>query len=312
MAAGCCGAGQPVVNGHVKTVRKLALDLAGPILAERQLELISAQQGSLLIDRVMRRLRKPEDGYLWRLSPSVRLAETVFRAVEALRLAGLRPDDLDVDCFEVDIKGHEIGAILSEYVNELDQRNWIDRAGVLRLAIERLSSDARALAEDVLVLLPEDFDVSGMESQLLAALPAKQRIRLRVDQPGSLPAAEKESLADAHLLRWLPSPADAPAPASDGSARIFRAVGEVNEVRGVLRRCLSERIPLDEVEVLCTDVATYVPLFYETFARLLSDDSSIDDIPVTFQEGIPARKFRPGRGSSPGSPGSRTVFRSAG
>ena len=116
------------------------------------------------------------------------------------------------------------------------------------------------------MLLPEDFDVSGMESQLLAALPAKQRIRLRVDQPGSLPAAEKESLADAHLLRWLPSPADAPAPASDGSARIFRAVGEVNEVRGVLRRCLSERIPLDEVEVLCTDVATYVPLFYETFA----------------------------------------------
>ena len=83
--------GQPVVNGHVKTVRKLALDLAGPLMAERQLELISAQQGSLLIDRVMRRLRKPEDGYLWRLSPSVRLAETVFRAVEALRLAGLGP-----------------------------------------------------------------------------------------------------------------------------------------------------------------------------------------------------------------------------
>ena len=40
---------------------------------------------------------------------------------------------------------------------------------------------------------------------------------------------------------------------------------------------------------------TYVPLIYETFARLMPDESGIDDIPVTFQEGIPARKFRPGR-----------------
>ena len=136
-------AGQPVVNGHVKTLVKLALDLAGPLMAERELELISSQQGSLLVDRVMQRLRKPGDGYLWRLSPSVRLAETVFKAVDALRLAGLDSDDLQVDRFEVDVKGREIQEILSEYVKELDQRNWVDRAGVLRLAIERLRSDGR-------------------------------------------------------------------------------------------------------------------------------------------------------------------------
>ena len=96
----------------------------------------------------------------------------------------------------------------------------------------------------------------------------EQRIELAVDQPGHAATEEGEALTDARLLRWLLSPAEAPAPFEDGSARYFRAVGEVNEVRGVLRRCLGGEIPLDEVEVLCTDVATYVPLIYERSPRL--------------------------------------------
>ena len=69
----------------------------------------------------------------------------------------------------------------------------------------------------------------------------------------------------------------------------------MNEVRGVLRRCLAGGIPLDHVELLCTDKETYLPLIYEAFPRVLSDDAREDDIAVTFQEGLPARKFRPGR-----------------
>ena len=41
----------------------------------------------------------------------------------------------------------------------------------MRLAIERLGSDAEALANDVIVLVPEDVDVSGLEGQLSRACP---------------------------------------------------------------------------------------------------------------------------------------------
>ncbi len=288
-------AGQPVVNGHVKTFVKLALDLAAPILSEKNLELISRQQGALLVDQVMRRLRKPGEGYLWKLPPSVRLAETVFKTVDAIRRAGLSSDDLIADRFEVEEKGREIKQIFSDYVKSLDAGGWIDRAGALRLAIKRLKSDSTALSDDVLLLVPDDIDLAGLESQLLAAVPARKLIRLRVDQPGSLPEAEGEPLSNGALLRWLHAPAEAPSPLGDDSARIFRSVGEVNEVRGVLRRCLAGQIPLDQVEVLCTDRTTYLPLIYESFPRLQPDDAPEDDIPVTFQEGLPARRFRPGR-----------------
>jgi ATP-dependent helicase/nuclease subunit B len=295
---GVARSGQPVVNAHVKTLTKLALDLAGPAMAAEGFELVSPRRGALLIDRIMARLRDPHSGYLWRLSPSARLAETVFRAINAMRLAALDAGELRAELFEVDAKGRELRQILTAYIIELHDRKWIDRADVLMLAIERLQADANALASDVVVLVPEDMEVAGLERRLLDALPARARTDLKVDHPYPAPAEDLDPTTDARLLRWLLKPSEAPKPSGDGTAFVFRAVGEVNEVREVLRRCLAVGIPLDEVEVLCTDVATYAPLIYETFARLHADDASLDEIPVTFQEGIPARKFRPGRALS--------------
>jgi hypothetical protein len=167
--------GQPVVNGHVKTLMKLALDLAGPAISERNLEFVSARRCALLVDRIIGRLRrrKPQEGYLWRMSPSVQLAEVVHKAIEAVRRAGLHAGDLVPERFEVDLKGQELQQILIEYERDLHNRRWIDRADVLELAIERLTKDARALGRDVLVLVPEDIDadVSGLERRLLDALP---------------------------------------------------------------------------------------------------------------------------------------------
>ncbi len=55
----------------------------------------------------------------------------VFKAIEDVRLAArLHREDLKIERFEVDVKGREeIQDILSEYVNELHQRKWVDRAG---------------------------------------------------------------------------------------------------------------------------------------------------------------------------------------
>jgi ATP-dependent helicase/nuclease subunit B len=132
--------GQPVINAHVKTINKLALDLAGSLIADQQLEFIGTRQGALLVDRVMQRLRKPGEGYLLRLNPSAQLSKTVHKAIDALRCAGLDSDDLPAEQFEVDVKGGEIREILSEYVRELRERRWVDRAGLMELAIERLKA----------------------------------------------------------------------------------------------------------------------------------------------------------------------------
>ena len=71
---------------------------------------------------------------------------------------------------------------------------------------------------------------------------------------------------DRDILAWLTRPEEAPELPGDGSVRIVRAVGEVNEIRGVLRDCLADDVALDEVELLHTDTGTYVPLVFETLS----------------------------------------------
>ena len=135
-----------------------------------------------------------------------------------------------------------------------------------------------------------------MERELLESLPREKLLIMGVDQPLTVPEDGEAGLSDATLLRWVPSPAEAAAPKNDGTAEIFRAVGEVNEVREVFRRCLEAGRSLDEVEILHTDTETYVPLFYELAWRLRPEAESTDtELPVTFAEGIPVRYSRPGR-----------------
>ena len=285
--------GQAVVNARVKTLTHVALDLAGPAMAREGLSLLGTVGGQVVMGRVWARLRQErEGGYLLGLEASPGLFQTLLTAVQDIRLAGLDANGLSPRGFEVGAKGEELAAILRAYLDELRAAGRVDRAQVLRLAAERLRAEPAAVGPNVAVLLPDDAEMTAMVRALLDALPAGRLVSLPVDEPLS-PRLEQTDLA---LLRWLPEPADAPEPVGDGTARIVRAVGEANEVRGALRGALAAGVPLDEIELLHTDAETYVPLVYELALRLRTDGGArAEGVPVTFAEGIPASYSRPGR-----------------
>ncbi|MFC1554876.1 PD-(D/E)XK nuclease family protein, partial [candidate division KSB1 bacterium] len=92
---------------------------------------------------------------------------------------------------------------------------------------------------------------------------------------------------------WILDPKDAPKPKNDDTVNIYRAVGEINEIREILRRCVEDNISFDEVEILYTESATYIPAIYELFTSLMIEEC--ESIPVTFSEGIPIQYSRPAR-----------------
>lgn len=289
-------AGGPLLNARIKTLKGLALDLAGPEMARQGVSLITATGSLVFVDRILNRLPESSSGYLSSLPPSPTLSKTVCSTIDALRLAGLSEADLRPQCFEAPEKSEDLAFALTEYLRVLGEKSLIDYAAALSLATERLVKDSTALAADLLVLLPEDLDLGHMEQEMVAALPTSVRVTLHVDRPGEPPDEVPELATDASLLRWLPSPAAAPAAPGDGTAEIFRAVGEANEVREVLRTCLSKGYKFDEVEILHTDYETYVPLIYELLIRPEAE-ATFDDqgLLVTFAEGIPTRFSKPGR-----------------
>jgi hypothetical protein len=289
-------ANQSVLNVRIKTLKGLALDLAGPEMARLGVSLITVTGSLILVDRILKRLDTSSSGYLSSLPPSPSLSRTVCSTIDALRLAGLNAQDLHPQCFEAPEKSKDLAFVLTEYLATLDEKALIDYSAALSLATERLSRDPTALGADVLVVLPEELDLGHMELALVQALPAQILITLHADRPGEPPDDVPKLVSDASLLRWLPSPVAAPTPLKDGTAVIFCAVGEANEVREVLRTCLSRGYKFDEVEILHTDAETYIPLIYELLARPDAELSlDYQGLPVTFAEGIPTRYSKPGR-----------------
>jgi ATP-dependent helicase/nuclease subunit B len=94
-------------------------------------------------------------------------------------------------------------------------------------------------------------------------------------------------------------PVDEPAESpSQNRYSFYRANGEVNEVREVVRRCLERKIPVDQVEVIVSDPKTYIPLLYELAERFKGGDQGPRNgitplLRMTFADGLPARYSRP-------------------
>jgi hypothetical protein len=282
--------GQPVVNVRINTVKGFALDLAAPEMAAKGASLIAADGAAILVDVTASRLLQGKSGYLSNLQPSAGLSQTMLSAIETIRLAGIDAKLLRPGAFEVAAKAKDVSRLLQEYLGQLDSLGLVDYAAVLRMGKNRLRTDSSALAGDMLVLVPDDMELTALERELLDSLPNEKVLVVGVDQPPTVPDDGKETLSDSMLLRWLPSPAEAPVPKEDGTAQIFRAIGEVNEVREVFRRCLELGESLDNVEVLHTDAETYVPLLYELAWCLQPETEGADrELPVTFAEGIFSR-----------------------
>jgi hypothetical protein len=292
--------GQPVFNARAETLTGLALSIAAPLLEKKGLSTLRGLSLEVAVDGIVSELMagatlgSPGLTYLAGLAPSPGLTRTVARMLSELREAGVAASSVEPRSFEVERKGVEVRTMMERYEELLASGGHADEAAIQRSAIERLKAEPEAIG-DVTVLIPSDAerDLRGLEKALWEAVPESNRAVLPADEPCMAPPDEQDALSDAMLLRWSSAPAEAPAPAGDGSARITSAIGEVNEVREVFRDCAEKQIPLDQVEVVHTDAATYVGHFYELAVRMMEEGA--DELPVTFYEGIPARYSRPGR-----------------
>lgn len=283
--------GQPVMNAHVKTLRRIVLDIASDYMNENHLEFLTGIKAEMLAYDIFSKLEN-EIGYLSKLNLSRGLVQTMLGSVYDLRLAGLNSENITPENFEVMKKGMDIKALMREYESELRDKKMIDYAGVLRISIDEIKRNSGAFPNNILLLMPENIreELHGLELDFWKAIPAGIQKILNPDKPNMLTGSNR---TDASLLTLIQNPDMAPLPLKDGTAHIFRARGEVNEIRRIFRKCLEQKIPFDEVEILYTESAIYLPLIYEY--ALQFDDNDDGSIPVTFAEGIPIYYSHPAR-----------------
>lgn len=285
--------GQRAVNLHPTTLLRLALEVAGPEIADEGLAVAGHGVGPLVVNAVWERLRP--DGYLGRMQQSTELSATIYESLHALRMAGCNSDRIRGAGLENAEKAADIVALLTAFDEFYRSNLLVDEAEVLRRAVERVKDDPEAFCKGTLVLVPSGIRAEGLERQFLEVIP--DTVRVTVSHPADL-VSRDTTMSDIRLLANVGRKVEHCEPSGDGSVGFFRAVGEVNEVREALRLCLAQQKPLDELELLYTDAETYVPLIFATARRHFALPDRPGGVPITFADGVPASLSRPGRALS--------------
>ena len=265
--------GVDTVNVHTETFKSLVFKLVSANLAKDGVEIASRVHCSMLSGKVLADLLAAGQlEYFHKVKATDQLAQLLTKTLRDFRLGGLSQADFKLTAIESPEKAADLQRLLSAFDIELKERKLVDYADCLSLAISQLDQNELSLPDDLIVVLPVDLETSDLERQFLRKL--------------------KDSCVFVGPVVLDNRGTD------DVEPSFKRAMGEVNEIQLVLQNAFEnvEDSGFDQVEILHTDYSTYVPLIHEQLvAKIDEDHSSIDELPVTFGEGLACIYSRPGR-----------------
>lgn len=245
----------PWIGIRSLTLDGLALETAASHLVRSGRALLSRAQSLALIETACDDVLRDHD-YFGSLRHSTGFFRAIQRTIEDLRSSRVRAAGFPAGAVPNERKAREIRRILARYEELLEMNRFVDRADLYDLAIATVSESPpfpRLYSAGL-------HDLSPIQRELLSRL-----------------AAEHVSLQETSQSLTLRS----------RTQRIVASRGIENEIRGVFRRSIAERIPLDSIEIIHTNRDTYVPAVLELLNEF--------DLPATFEEGIPIPFTRPGQ-----------------
>jgi CRISPR/Cas system-associated exonuclease Cas4 (RecB family) len=291
--------GHSWVNLRFATLPSLAQEYAGMDVTEGDARQISESSAVFVLNKVFSALL--DEGrldYFGELKPSPGIIRALHNSLYALRMDGIKCEDLAANSFINEKKEQEIRLILKSYEEELERNKFMDLPGLYLMALEGAENNSAYQEKYFLIL--QNSSLSRLEREFLTKIAGEKLILvpqdavMGIERPRHYISNDKargddepEAKSDLERGRWLFAPYKAPLPFKDGTLELTRAIGPSNECREILRRITSEKIPLDDVEVVYPPGITHPSIFY-----VLSMKSGLK---VTFGEGIPPGFTSPGK-----------------
>ncbi len=253
------------VNIRIGSVTRLIRDLAGPGLKEAGLEHPTLVERYAVIKNILASDRTGV-GYFSSLKPTLSVLAMMDRSFSDLANAGVRQAEALLTASYPHKKAEELSRLYALYQVRLESGKF---AGPARVFAEATAA-MKKRKYSPLLLIPRDLldNLSGYEKQFIDLWPEKWKKVLAIDF--SVKARLSFRLAD----------------------------GDLNEARNVFRTMVANNLRLDEVEVAPITTAGITALCaaaFEYFSTAQADPLRIEDMPLTFADGIPGGISRPER-----------------
>ncbi|WP_461479573.1 PD-(D/E)XK nuclease family protein [Paenibacillus sp. PvR148] len=245
-----------VLNVEPQTIESLALKQAGLQLFQQGMCYLRSGQTFWIVQQLMTELAEEGSTYISQTLLTPGMAACVHRSVTDLRSALVLSADLRLDMFMDERKGHYLKELLNRYECYLAKHHYADLASL----VTYIEPDT----DSVVYILPEK------------ALRAKsEQVILKTIAGGRLVLVERE--------RSFTEPTSG-FPVE--KAEFFHAAGTLAEVREVLRRIHQQHIPLDQVEIISSDMDSYIGPIHTMALEL--------GMPCTYSGGLPLPYSRAG------------------
>jgi ATP-dependent helicase/nuclease subunit B len=246
-----------VLNVEVQTIESLALRQSSLQLFQQKKTVIRSQQSFWIIQKIMLDLTESEDPYLSQAMITPGMVSCFHRSIQDLRQAFVHSQDLELSRFVDYRKGMFVREVLRKYEKMLESYNFVDQMMLADLVVED--------QEGTIYIMPENNLLTKSQQTIVNKIAGERLVNLM------------------HGLPFTASESDFPA----DKAQIFHAMGTLAEIREVMRRILSQEVPLDRVEIIASN--------YDSYASAIQTLTSELDISCTFGGGLPIQYARMGR-----------------
>ncbi len=287
-------AGYKALNLKVATIDSILEGKTSSYLYRHKLNSIRANLAEHLLFNILKDLSMAgELMYFSDLEVTQGIAKALLSSITEMKMTGLSYGDLKAEDFVNFNKGSDIKKVWQEYEKTLSEKNLLDKASLLKLALSQVNKE-----ENRLYIIPTNTKLTPLEEGFITSFAGEENYEhLHIPIPKGLEvsgsgiflqkAPPPDLREEENSYAWLYQTEGLPPASKDIKTEFFHAYGESNEVKEILRRIKEKGIPFDNYALYYTAFEPYNQYFYEA-AQLL-------DVPITFGEGVSIMNTCPGR-----------------
>ena len=289
--------GFSVLNLNITTLFDLARDYCDDYISKNKLRILDNSLGQIFLLQILKKLsRKKLLDYFQPPTFSPGISRSIYLSIKELRIAEFSSRSFPHLAIVNSKKSGDLLKILQEYEKILKEQNYVDEADIYLQAIKYKKNHQ---PKKELFIIPSNVELNYLEKVFFwkIILPESKVIYLPTPRNLKKPTSfyfsgsckEEENYPEIPLaLDYLYDIDRIPSNLSEKlNIELIQSHGEFNEVKTIIRKIKSQKIPLDEVSIFYTVQEPYSQYLYQ-----LSRQYSFN---ITFGNGISIKNTSPAK-----------------